>query len=182
MASKLFKTGTKQVFLPHQTIVFMRSRQNEPPNFATFKVPLTFNKLDIRDYLLHAYNVPVLSVRSQLSQRRPKKKNVTSKNVRAVRPPPIKTMTVELQKPFVWPKAPKDSTPWVPEMTRLRNATNERREAQEQKLVKTGNVRLRDEVSLRPERVALKKEAQRVLKEGNWENGQTLDPKFTEGK
>ena len=28
---------------------------NSPPNFATFLVPLNLNKLDMRDYLFHAY-------------------------------------------------------------------------------------------------------------------------------
>ncbi|KAK2806401.1 hypothetical protein FQN50_005818, partial [Emmonsiellopsis sp. PD_5] len=42
-----------------------------PPRYASFWVPLTFNKLDIKDYLKRAYNVDVLKVRSYVEQQKP---------------------------------------------------------------------------------------------------------------
>jgi len=74
---------------------------------ASFMVPLHLNKLDLRDYLYHAYNVKVLNVRSFIKQKR-----VTQGRQAAdIRPTPnqwyrhqaTKKMTVEMDKPFVWP-------------------------------------------------------------------------------
>ncbi|KAI0840935.1 hypothetical protein F5Y06DRAFT_294206 [Hypoxylon sp. FL0890] len=179
MASKLFRTGTKKVFLPDHKIAFLRPRENQPPNFASFRVPLTFNKLDIRDYLLHAYNVPVLGVRSQLTQRRPRQSKL---HQRIYRPPPVKTMTVELQKPFAWPKEPEDLEPWnLPHLEKRYKAMDQQkkwREGVEEK----GTFPLRDEGGAGIEKIELRKEAQRLLKEGKWENGRKLDPKFTAEK
>ncbi|KAI1142318.1 hypothetical protein F5Y05DRAFT_222105 [Hypoxylon sp. FL0543] len=175
MASKAFRTGTKQVFLPDHTIAFLRPRSNQPPNFANFRVPLTFNKLDIRDYLLHAYNVPVIGVRSQLTQRRPRQSKVSH---RMFRPPPVKTMTVELQQPFAWPKAPEDLSAWNPPQMVKRHEQSEKQKKYQKEAQKKGTFPLRDELGSTQERVSLRKEAQRLLKEGNWKNERKLDPKF----
>ncbi|KAH6659472.1 hypothetical protein BKA67DRAFT_544523 [Truncatella angustata] len=102
-AARTFRTGTKQVFLPDHVVTLCRPHRPQPPQFATFHVPLTFNKLDIRDYLLHAYKVNTLTVRSHLAQRPPR---LSAFSGRIGRPPPIKYMTVELEKPFVFPKEP----------------------------------------------------------------------------
>ncbi|OTA96152.1 hypothetical protein M434DRAFT_153109 [Hypoxylon sp. CO27-5] len=179
MASKLFRTGTKQVFLPDHTIAFLRPRDNQPPNFASFRVPLTFNKLDIRDYLLHAYNVPVLGVRSQLTQRRPRRSKM---HHRIYRPPPVKTMTVELQQPFAWPKVPEDLGAWNSPQLEKRHNEMEKQKKMQKQAQKTGNLPLRDEVGSTSSRIAIRKEAQRLLKEGKWENDRKLDPKFAKGK
>ncbi|OTB08128.1 hypothetical protein M426DRAFT_317229 [Hypoxylon sp. CI-4A] len=179
MASKLFRTGTKQVFLPDHTVAFLRPRDNQPPNFASFRVPLTFNKLDIRDYLLNAYNVPVLGVRSQLTQRRPRRSKM---HHRIYRPPPVKTMTVELHKPFSWPTPPEDLSPWNPPQLERRHKEIEAQEKWQKNAQKTGKLPLRDELGASKQRIELRKEAQRLLREGKWENDRTLDPRFTEGK
>ncbi|OTB19943.1 hypothetical protein K445DRAFT_153638 [Daldinia sp. EC12] len=179
MATKYFRIGKKQVFLPDHTIAFLRPREKQPPNFASFRVPLTFNKLDIRDYLLHAYNVPVLGVRSQLTQRRPRQSKM---HHRIYRPPPVKTMTVELHQPFVWPEAPKDLSPWNPPSMEKRYKSMERREKWQKDTQKTGMIPLRDEQPTPEPRLALKEEAKRLLRDGNWENYRNLDPKFTEKK
>ncbi|KAI1776869.1 hypothetical protein F4818DRAFT_440264 [Hypoxylon cercidicola] len=179
MASKLFRTGTKQVFLPDHMITFLRPRDNQPPNFASFKVPLTFNKLDLRDYLLHAYNVPVLGVRSHLTQRRPRRSKM---HHRIYRPPPVKTMTVELRSPFAWPAAPEDLSAWnQPHLEKRRQVMDEKEKWQKKAQTK-GTMPLREELGAQPDRLLLRKEAKRLLEEGNWENGKTLDPKFTQGK
>lgn len=88
------------------------------PNFATFQVPLRFNKLDMRDYLYHCYGVEVRAVRSWITPQIPRRKHVevdeddTTRDVRAFgkgqwyRPQPIKRMMVELVKPFAFPDPP----------------------------------------------------------------------------
>jgi large subunit ribosomal protein L23 len=80
-----------------------------PASFAKFIVPLNMNKLDLRDYLYHAYNVRVVSVRSYIDQQKvtqgkPNAPKMTIK--RWFRPRAIKKMTVELESPFVWPEMP----------------------------------------------------------------------------
>ena len=78
-------------------------------------MPLWFSKLDLRDYLYHAYSVRTLSIRSYVKQSRP-----ISHDPRASRPTPnrwhrpkaTKTMTVELERPFVWPEETKDFEAW----------------------------------------------------------------------
>ncbi|KAI1769492.1 hypothetical protein GGR53DRAFT_1772 [Hypoxylon sp. FL1150] len=177
MASKLFRTGTKQVFLPDHVVTLLRPRENQPPNFASFKVPLTFNKFDLRDYLLHAYDVPVRGVRSQLTQRRPRRSRV---HHRIYRPPPIKTMTVELHKPFAWPAepAPEDREAWNPKHLERRHQVTEANEKWQEGARKKGTFPLREETGADEDRISLRKEAKRLLEERNWENGKTLDPKF----
>lgn len=67
------------------------------------------NKLDLRDYLYHAYNVRVVSVRSYVEQQKVTqgKPNAPKLQIkRWFRPRAIKKMTVELESPFVWPSMP----------------------------------------------------------------------------
>jgi len=106
--------GAYQPARPNFTLTFLRSRK-QTPHFASFIVPLWFNKLDIRDYLFHVYNVRILSVRSYV-----KLSPVTSGDPSSPRPAynrwrrPIsqKRMTVELEQPFVWPEEPQDLGAW----------------------------------------------------------------------
>lgn len=81
-----------------------------PPTFASFIVPLNINKLDLRDYLWNAYGVPVIGVRSyiQLQKLRQDKPGAIRISPRKwFRPRSIKKMTVEMERPFVWPEEPK---------------------------------------------------------------------------
>ncbi|KAK3400169.1 hypothetical protein B0T20DRAFT_408060 [Sordaria brevicollis] len=98
-----FKLGQKQIFLPNHVITFVRPLPKQPPNLATFVVPLEFNKLDLRDYLWNVYNVEVTGVRSFVNQRRHEKRHGDFGNWR--RPKSQKMMIAELVKPFVWPKS-----------------------------------------------------------------------------
>jgi len=99
-----FRVGLKSVYLPKHVITFIRPKNpRQPPNLATFIVPLRFNKLDLRDYLWHAYGVEVTSVRSFINQRPPERRN--NGTGAWYRPQSQKMMIVELVKPFVWPKA-----------------------------------------------------------------------------
>jgi large subunit ribosomal protein L23 len=86
-----------------------------PARFATFIVPLNLNKLDIKDYLYHAYNIQTRSIRSFVQQskvRQDKPGAKIPKQKRWYRPRAIKKMTVEMTKPFVWPEVPEDLSPW----------------------------------------------------------------------
>jgi large subunit ribosomal protein L23 len=72
-------------------------------------VPLSLNKLDLRDYLFHCYGISVLGVRSfiQMQKLRQDKEGAKRPNPRQMfRPKSIKKMMVELERPFVWPKVP----------------------------------------------------------------------------
>ncbi len=82
-----------------------------PPTYARFIVPLRMNKLDIRDYLYHAYGVTVLSVRSFVQQQKVRHDKPDAERPRPrrwFRPRAIKRMTVEMERPFVWPEEPED--------------------------------------------------------------------------
>jgi ribosomal protein L23 len=130
MASKQlyhFTRGQKEIFLylfltsspvpypqltrycrPSFTLTLIRS-PFLPPTYAKFLVPLNLNKLDIRDYLFHSYNVRVLRVRSFIEQQKVQTNNKGQK----FRPKAVKKMCVEMDKPFVWPEEPEDFTAYV---------------------------------------------------------------------
>ena len=85
-----------------------------PPNMASFKVPLNINKLDIKDYLWHAYGIPVLRVRSYIKQPPRARREDTG---RWYRPRALKRMIIEMDDsyrggPFAWPEEVKDLEPW----------------------------------------------------------------------
>ncbi|KAA8908339.1 ribosomal protein L23-domain-containing protein [Sphaerosporella brunnea] len=107
--------GSKPVFLPKFTISLLRT-PHLPPNFAQFAVPLNINKLDLRDYLKHAYDVEVLSVRSFITQMKVQRTKPGTTGTNYYRPRSVKKMTVELVKPFVYPEEPKDLKPWDNEL------------------------------------------------------------------
>lgn len=68
--------------------------------------------MDIRDYLFHAYGVRIFSARSFIHQTKP---SVDPQTRRIVQAKSSKHMTVELERPFVWPRKPADMTPWEKE-------------------------------------------------------------------
>ncbi|EPS32559.1 hypothetical protein PDE_07519 [Penicillium oxalicum 114-2] len=105
----------KQVFLPEFVIALARTPFLSP-RYAQFRVPLNFNKLDLRDYLQNAYNVGVVSVRSYIEQQPITRMTRDGRNIGAWRRPKAqKRMTVELREPFVYPEEPKDLSPWEKE-------------------------------------------------------------------
>ncbi|KAI0489500.1 hypothetical protein F4859DRAFT_501284 [Xylaria cf. heliscus] len=174
---KTFRAGTKKVFLPSHAIMFLAPRPNQLPTFATFKVPLTFNKFDIRDYLFHVYNTPVLAVRSQVRQRREFKRHVGG---RRFIPPPIKTMTVQLTQPFKWPSMPTDITPWKSPTDAKAQSSQRNERRLRYRMAKLGEMPMRDEQEEPEGRKNLRKEAERLLREGGWTNKRDLDPRFSE--
>ena len=100
-------------YRPDITIGFLRT-QNLPASYAKFHVPLWFSKLDLRDYLYHVYNVRIISVRSYVKQQRVTMKELNGRTQpnRWHRPRAHKFMTVELERPFVWPEEPEDYSEW----------------------------------------------------------------------
>lgn len=99
---------------PEFTIALVRTPFLSP-RYAQFRVPLNFNKLDIRDYLERVYGVGVVSVRSYIEQQPITRIDRDQRNFGAWRrPQSIKRMTVELREPFVWPEEPTDFTRYVP--------------------------------------------------------------------
>ncbi|KAI9787213.1 MAG: hypothetical protein M1839_003448 [Geoglossum umbratile] len=108
------RLGKKKVFLPNFTLTLLRT-PFLPPTYASFIVPLNLNKLDIKDYLYNAYGIHVLSVRSFIQQQRVRQDKPNAKMPayrRWFRPRAIKKMTVEMDKPFVWPEEPTDYSAW----------------------------------------------------------------------
>ncbi|KAK4494193.1 hypothetical protein PRZ48_014491 [Zasmidium cellare] len=108
IAGPVFRTGTKELYLPAANITFLRGRD---PHHARFQVPLWFSKMDIRDYLWHCYGVETLSTRSyvKLTPVRPLPGHTPR---RWHRKKSRKFMTVELARPFVWPAEPEDLSEW----------------------------------------------------------------------
>jgi large subunit ribosomal protein L23 len=89
---------------PNHVITLIRPKPKQSPKLATFAVPLQFNKLDLRDYLYHVYNVRITGVRSFINQQAPVRKG--GFRGRWYRPRPQKMMIADLEKPFVWPEPP----------------------------------------------------------------------------
>ncbi|KAL2864674.1 mitochondrial 54S ribosomal protein uL23m [Aspergillus lucknowensis] len=102
----------KQVYLPNATIALIRT-PFLPPRYASFYVPLNFNKLDLRDYLQRLYGVGVLRIRSYVEQQKVTRMRRDGKGYGPLRRPRSKKrMTVEMKQPFVWPDVPEDMSPW----------------------------------------------------------------------
>jgi large subunit ribosomal protein L23 len=91
-------------------IVGLIKEPSLPPIFAKFRVPLWFNKLDLRDFLFHCYNVRAFNIRSNVVQRPIEQfedyKGTTRK--RWHRRQALKFMIIEMDKPFIWPEVEKD--------------------------------------------------------------------------
>ncbi|KAK8091133.1 hypothetical protein PG994_000638 [Apiospora phragmitis] len=181
-ASKPFKTGLKQIYLPDNVITFCRpTRESQLPQFATFKVPLHFNKLDIRDYLFNAYSVVTLGVRSAVMRRPVLRSHPITQRVQ--RPPSIKYMTVELQKPFVWPKEPtkEELKQWDDEATEARVKLHEKRESQMKNYQLYGTIDRPNMQKKTQDRSLLAKQARELVSgAAKWDNRRELDPKWTE--
>jgi large subunit ribosomal protein L23 len=148
---------------------------------ATFNVPLTFNKLDLRDYLWNVYNVEVRSVRSFVNQMRLRMKQLgNSQGGKWYRPRSQKMMIAELARPFVWPEMPEDLTPW----DKLLFESVEAEHDSKLMAVHTGThgtPRLRDEKETSTQRMKLRKEAERLLAgRKQWKPRQPLGASWVE--
>ncbi|KAF2483153.1 hypothetical protein BDY17DRAFT_250558 [Neohortaea acidophila] len=162
-----FKVGKKELFLPNFIITFLRN-QTLPANYARFEVPLWFSKLDLRDYLYHAYNVRIFSVTSYVKQQRARfgapggEENQTPMMRKWHRPRAKKFMTVQLERPFVWPEEPEDLTAWDKETV---EAQRGHQEAERDKMMPTADTLVNED-----RRKSMKEQA-RALLEGRekWE-------------
>ncbi|KAF2808459.1 uncharacterized protein BDZ99DRAFT_419591 [Mytilinidion resinicola] len=114
----MVRFGRKEVYLPNAVIALIKS-EHLPATHAKFRVPLTFSKLDLRDYLFHAYGLRTDKIRSYVQQQRVQHDRpdatVPQQN-KWFRPKAIKHMTVEMDKPFVWPEDPESWEPWSKEI------------------------------------------------------------------
>ncbi|KAL1629873.1 mitochondrial 54S ribosomal protein YmL41 [Neofusicoccum ribis] len=158
-----FPLGRKAVYLPDFALTLLRT-PFLPPTFAKFLVPLNFNKLDLRDYLWHAYGVRCTNIRSFVQQQKMRQDDHSRKRPmprRWYRGPAIKKMTVEMDKPFVWPEEPED---WTEYSRDLYREANKYQEAEQQKM-------LPDHIYEGPEdRETLREQAERLRNgEESWE-------------
>lgn len=148
---------------------------------ATFNVPLSFNKLDFRDYLWNVYNVEVRSVRSFVNQMRPRQKQYgNSRGGKWYRPRSQKMMIAELARPFVWPEAPEDMSPWDKLMFDAVEAEHQKGIDRQYRSAR-GTPLLRDEIEQSQERDRLRTAAQRLLAgRRKWKPSQPLGASWVE--
>ncbi|KAL8372069.1 hypothetical protein RB595_001727 [Gaeumannomyces hyphopodioides] len=181
-----FRVGKKQVFLPNHVITFITPKPLQPPNWATFIVPLQFNKLDLKDYLRNAYGVEVLKVRSFISGKALVKHKEFGDGREAVphqtrRPRSEKKMIAELKAPFVFPSPPEDLTPWDNDIFKSVSAMSEANSAEIKNL---RDNRRRLNVANRPvtnNRISLAKQAEALRARNEvWSNDSPLDDKWVE--
>lgn len=132
-------------------------------------MPLWFSKLDLRDYLYHGYNVRTHSVRSYVKQQRvsqgdPRREGGKPLPRRWYRPRSLKFMTVELDKPFVWPERPEDYSEWN------KDEFIQAEEAQQEWAEKTGYGK--DRYVNEDRRVAMREQAKALLEgKEKWKPG-----------
>lgn len=181
-----FRIGGKQVFLPTAVVALVPPRNGRPSNFATFHVPLRFNKLDLRDYLYNCYNVEVLSVRSFIQQSKLELTKMKSDGkpgrTQTKRPESKKFMMVELVKPFVFPSKPADLSPWDHEQYNA--VVNEHKSMEKNaNMQRTGALKLSSPSAfpVSTSRVLQAQQALALRKGGvKWENNAKLDDKWRE--
>ncbi|KAK3073607.1 mitochondrial 54S ribosomal protein YmL41 [Teratosphaeriaceae sp. CCFEE 6253] len=164
-----FKVGLKEIYLPNFAVVLKRT-PSQPATSATFLVPLWFSKLDLRDYLHHAYALRIgASIRSYVQQARIRQGQVREparpQYKRWHRPRATKRMTVELERPFVWPAEPEDFKAW----NKAENwAAGEEQEAYQERMGSTS-----DALAVSQERRVRMREQAKALLEGRerWRSG-----------
>ncbi|CAK7268891.1 mitochondrial 54S ribosomal protein YmL41 [Sporothrix epigloea] len=199
-----FKVGQKQVYMPSHLVTMLPPRRIFSPYFATFQVPLRFNKLDLRDYLYHAYGVEVRSVRSWLTPQIPRRRYTevdeedTTRNIVKFgtgpwyRPQPIKRMMVELVKPFAFPDPPAEPTKaqlgteedprkdWDYDMHKRVSAQSKISEKDQELMMHDRKFRMRSEHEHVPAfRVGLARQARELVAgERTWKNDTRLDERW----
>lgn len=141
---------------PKHVLTFIRPKEGQPPNLATFKVPLTFNKFDFRDYLWNCYGVEVNSVRSFINQQRAKQRSFGgTSNGKWYRPRSIKMMIADLKQPFVWPDPPQNLDPWDHKLFISVEEGHEKRNKEAEQMGKYGPRRVRSRSESGPTRTQL---------------------------
>ncbi|VBB83910.1 Putative mitochondrial LSU ribosomal protein L23 precursor [Podospora comata] len=153
--------GEKQLFLPNHVVALLRPKPKQSPHLATFAVPLQFNKLDLRDYLHHAYGVETTAIRSFINQPKPERKNKTGP---WYRPRAQKMMIAELVKPFVWPEPVKDEEALKPWDHAMYQKLQKDRRAQEKKQKDPKKVPLRNKFAVPDDVKSVSQQARELLR------------------
>jgi len=155
---------------PNHVITFVRPKANQPPNLATFAVPLKFNKFDLRDYLFHVYGVEVRGVRSFINQMKPERAN--NGFGKWFRPKSAKMMVAELKKPFVWPERPAEAEREAFDYEAHEKIEKLKRERRvEQDRMYKAEIPLRTQVAVPEDRRGLREQAREFLANpGLWED------------
>lgn len=144
--------------------VVLNRTPSQPANFASFTVPLWFSKLDLRDYLFHAYNVRTHGIRSYVKLQRVAQSKELKVNgeqysrpiyKRWHRPPSIKRMTVELEEPFVWPEELEDYSAFNQDQQK---SYAEEQDKNEEMMSGTGDTMINKE-----RRIAMREQAKALL-------------------
>lgn len=144
---------------PDFSLALLRPQEGQPPNLATFKVPLRFNKFDFRDYLWNCYGVEVNGVRSFINQMRARQRSFYGSRGKWYRPRSVKMMIADLKQPFVWPDPPKDLGPWDNKMyMAVEKGSDEQNKAAEHRS-KYGPQRVRSRGEAGPSRADLARAA-----------------------
>ncbi|ROT40661.1 hypothetical protein SODALDRAFT_330403 [Sodiomyces alkalinus F11] len=171
-----FRLGKKKVFLPSHVITFLR-RDNQPPNWAHFEVPLTFTKFDLRDYLWNLYGVETTKVRSAVQQHKVERRQ--GGRGALYRPPPTKYMTAELTRPFVWPEVPADLQPWNKDLWDAREKSGNLASKTQRARHEEGNIGSPSKDPITFDRRELRQRAQKYLNgQLTWETDAKLDEKW----
>lgn len=129
-------------------------------------MPLTFNKLDFRDYLYHVYNVEVTSVRSFINQMLPQQRTLPGgTSGQWYRPRSQKLMVVDLKKPFVWPERPskEDMEAWDHKLFKAVEKGHEKDVRQATVRASSGRPKLRTQEQIDADRLRLKHAAEALL-------------------
>ncbi|RDA85393.1 hypothetical protein CP532_1947 [Ophiocordyceps camponoti-leonardi (nom. inval.)] len=175
--SPAFRLGTKQIYLPNHVITMLRPREKSPLNEASFLVPLTFTKFDLRDYLWNLYGVEVRSVSSVVAQQRLERRSRISSSV--YRPLSLKYMTVVLTKPFQWPDPPSNLEPWYNDMWKKREEAEEKRRTEVEESRGYKKMSLISKQPWSESRKQLASLAKRMLAgKEEWSNDVELDPRW----
>lgn len=169
------KARTPPHLRPNHVITMIRPKKHQAPNLATFHVPLTFNKLDMRDYLFHVYNVRTTGMRSYINQKAPQRKG--GHRGRWYRPQSVKFMIAELERPFVWPDPPAEDAREAFDYGVFKETQKWREVTHDEQLVRNrGEIQLRTEKDEGDERRKLAEMAD-AYRSGKleWKNNVALD-------
>ncbi|KPI36004.1 54S ribosomal protein L23, mitochondrial [Cyphellophora attinorum] len=154
------ETQRTQVHFPNFEVAMIR-RPKHPPNYATFQVPLWFNKMDMKDYLKSLYDVDVVDVRSfvyQLSKRKQEKDLKRIRKRKLYRPMPLKRMTVQLVDAFEWPKEPEDFSELLAHHESLHDVSTQNSKKLPRNIMDVANTELRHKLSQQARDVVLGKQ------------------------
>ena len=132
------------------------------------------NKLDLKSYLQNAYALRCISIRSFVQQQPVREDRPGARMPqprRFFRPRAIKKMTIEMERPFVWPPAIEDFAPW--DKDRFDGAREAQKEQQaEMQRGQEGNPKGLLGAKEKEDRAVLRKQAEKLLKgERRWVGG-----------